>query len=76
MDPFDKARSFIRPRQVQALGLYPYFIPISSQAGPEVVINGVTKLMFGSNNYLGLTQHPKVIEAYLGEEGEPVRKAA
>ena len=63
MDPFDKAKAFIRPRQVAALGLYPYFIPISSQAGPEVTIRGESKLMFGSNNYLGLTQHPAVQEA-------------
>jgi 8-amino-7-oxononanoate synthase len=48
---------------VAALGLYPYFIPISSQAGPEVIIDGKPKLMFGSNNYLGLTQHPAVQEA-------------
>jgi 8-amino-7-oxononanoate synthase len=63
VDPFEKARTFTRPRQVAALGLYPYFIPISSQAGPEVLIRGETKLMFGSNNYLGLTQHPAVTEA-------------
>jgi len=63
VDPFDKVRSFTRPRQVAALGLYPYFIPISSQAGAEVIVNGRAMLMFGSNNYLGLTQDPRVKEA-------------
>ncbi len=47
----------------EAFGIYPYFVPIESEAGPEVVINGETKVMLGSNNYLGLTQHPKVKEA-------------
>ena len=63
MDPFEKARLFTRPRQVAALGLYPYFIPLSSQAGAEVIIRGRTMLMFGSNNYLGLTEDARVKEA-------------
>ena len=63
MDPFEKVRSFTRPQQVAALGLYPYFIPISSQAGAEVVLRGRSMLMFGSNNYLGLTEDERVKEA-------------
>ena len=46
-----------------ALGIYPYFRPISSAQGTEVILNGQTVLMFGSNSYMGLTDHPKVKEA-------------
>ena len=63
LDVFDKIRGFDRPRQAEALGLYPYFIPLQSQAGPEVTMAHRPILMFGSNNYLGLTQHPAVREA-------------
>lgn len=44
-------------------GIYPYFRPISSGQDTEVIINGKRVLMFGSNSYLGLTNHPKVKEA-------------
>jgi 7-keto-8-aminopelargonate synthetase-like enzyme len=50
------------PRMLQALGLYPYFIPID-RSRPEVVIEGQRLVMLGSNNYLGLTTHPEVKEA-------------
>lgn len=48
-----------------AAGLYPYFRPISSAQGTEVVLEGKRVLMFGSNSYMGLTDHPKVKEAAL-----------
>jgi len=51
------------PRTVQEMGLYPYFIPIEESEGTEVVIENKKLLMIGSNNYLGLTTHPKVKEA-------------
>src|SRR6201999_3974765 len=48
---------------VRALGLYPYFRPISSGQDTEVIIDNKRVLMFGSNSYLGLTNHPKIKEA-------------
>ena len=51
------------PGMAQALGLYPYFIPIDRSEGTEVVIDGRRLIMLGSNNYLGLTSHPLVKEA-------------
>ncbi|MGC8721215.1 MAG: aminotransferase class I/II-fold pyridoxal phosphate-dependent enzyme [Caldisericaceae bacterium] len=44
-------------------GIYPYFLPLEETEGTEVVINGRKLIMLGSNNYLGLTTHPKVKEA-------------
>ena len=51
------------PQRAKAAGIYPYFRAIESDQDTEVVINGKKVLMFGSNAYLGLTNHPKVIEA-------------
>ena len=45
------------------MGIYPYFREIQSDQDTEVIINGKKVLMFGSNAYLGLTNHPKVKEA-------------
>ncbi len=60
---FEKCKNFTRAREVQAAGLYPYFKPISESEDTVVIIEGHKKLMMGSNNYLGLTHHPKVLEA-------------
>ena len=60
---FDKCKNFTRAREIQAAGLYPYFKPISESEDTVVVIDGQKKVMMGSNNYLGLTHHPKVLEA-------------
>jgi len=62
-DVFDKCRRFTEARNVMDLGLYPYFRVIDSAPGPEVTIKGKSMIMIGSNNYLGLTDHPKVKEA-------------
>ncbi len=51
------------PQKAKAAGVYPYFRPISSEQNTEVLMNGRKVLMFGSNSYMGLTNHPKVIEA-------------
>jgi 8-amino-7-oxononanoate synthase len=54
---------FKEAEQVRAIGLYPYFRPISSAQDTEVMLDGQQVLMFGSNSYMGLTNHPKVKEA-------------
>ena len=59
----EKCHQFTRADEVKAQGLYPYFKPISESEDTVVVIEGTRRVMLGSNNYLGLTHHPKVLEA-------------
>ena len=63
MSLFDKANQYTRAREVQASGYYPYFRAITESHDTEVVVDGDRKIMVGSNNYLGLTHHPRVIAA-------------
>lgn len=63
MDLFDKCHAYTRAREAQALGFYPYFIPLQQTEGTEVMAAGKRLIMAGSNNYLGLTTHPKVRSA-------------
>ena len=63
MELFEKCKNFTRAREAIAAGMYPYFRAIQSGPGSEVMIDGKRMIMVGSNNYLGLTGHPKVIEA-------------
>lgn len=63
MDLFQKCYSFTRADEVKALGVYPYFRAIEQNEGPVVNIEGRPIIMAGSNNYHGLTIHPKVLEA-------------
>ena len=63
MDLFQKCRDFTRADEVKAAGLYPYFRPVEENEGPVVTIEGRKVIMAGSNNYLGLTAHPKVKQA-------------
>ena len=76
MDLFEKCRGFfsdpavaqamgypMSPRSAQAMGLYPYFIPLEQSEGTQVTVRGRSLIMIGSNNYLGLTAHPKVRQA-------------
>jgi 8-amino-7-oxononanoate synthase len=70
VDIFEKCLKFQKARELMAAGLYPYFRMIESAQDPEVVMGGRRMIMVGSNNYLGLTNHPKVKEAAI----EAVRK--
>ena len=69
-DIFEKCGKFTRAKELMSVGLYPYFRVVESAQDPEVVIDGRRMIMVGSNNYLGLTNHPLVKEAAL----EAIRK--
>jgi len=62
-DLFEKCYQYKDPQNVRDLGVYPYFHPVQSAPGNEVLIDGKHCIMVGSNNYLGLVNHPKVKEA-------------
>ena len=64
MDLFDKCREFTTARELAAAGIYPYFHELQSGQDTEVTMSNREKvLMFGSNNYMGLTGDPRVKEA-------------
>lgn len=63
MDIFEKCFNFTTAKDAIKAGYYPYFIPLKENEGTEVVYKGHRMIMCGSNNYLGLTTHPKVKEA-------------
>lgn len=63
MDLFDKCSKFTEANALMEMGIYPYFTPLQSQQDTRVTIHGRQLVMIGSNNYLGLTVHPKVKEA-------------
>src|SRR5690606_14493948 len=63
LDLFKKCFEFTRADEIKEAGFYPYFRPIEENEGPVVQIEGRKVIMAGSNNYLGLTAHPKVKEA-------------
>ncbi|HVW25126.1 MAG TPA: pyridoxal phosphate-dependent aminotransferase family protein [Polyangiaceae bacterium] len=62
-DVFEKCYQFLAADNARSMGMYPFFRPLDLNDGPEAVIDGRRVVMFGSNNYLGLTTHPKVREA-------------
>ncbi|WP_438036276.1 aminotransferase class I/II-fold pyridoxal phosphate-dependent enzyme [Sorangium sp. So ce204] len=62
-DVFEKAYKFMTADNARAMGVYPFFRPLDFNNGPEAQLEGRTVIMLGSNNYLGLTTHPKVREA-------------
>ncbi len=66
MDIFEKCHRYTDAKLVMAAGLYPYFQVIRSPQDPEVVVDGRRMIMVGSNNYLGLTSHPRIMEAATG----------
>ncbi len=64
MDLIEKIARFRRDAVFKEAGLYPYFRPIEAYLeGTRVTIDGRETVMAGSNNYLGLTHHPRVMEA-------------
>jgi 8-amino-7-oxononanoate synthase len=69
-DLFEKCFKFDKAKTLMSNGLYPFFRIIESAQEPEVIMNGKKMIMIGSNNYLGLTNHPKVKEAAI----EAIRK--
>ncbi len=65
-DIFDKAFSsftLARADEAMSIGIYPYFKPIAEQRGGTVMVNGREMIITGSNDYLGLTQDPRLKEA-------------
>jgi len=56
----EKLSKYDAPQKAMQAGIYPYFREIESEQDTEVIIDGKRVLMFGSNSYLGLTNHPKV----------------
>lgn len=70
MGIFEKCSNYKDPDKVMAAGIYPYFRMIESQQDPVVMMDSREVVMCGSNNYLGLTSHPKVKEAAI----EAIRK--
>ena len=63
MDIFKKCFDYNVVKKAKSSGSYPYFIPLDENEGTEVIYEGRRIIMCGSNNYLGLTTHPKVRQA-------------
>ena len=63
MDLFEKCYRFTLADQYREMGIYPYFHALESRQDVEVVMEGKRRIMLGSNNYLGLTTEPSVVEA-------------
>ena len=67
MDLFDKLNdkysNYAKSITAKQTGLYPYFHCLQTRQAPEVIMEGKRTIMLGSNNYLGLTSEPEIIEA-------------
>ncbi len=63
MGLFEKCSAFTDAKLLQQAGVYPFFKALEGPAGPRVISEGKERVMVGSNNYLGLTQNKRVIEA-------------
>ncbi|HCA21352.1 MAG TPA: 8-amino-7-oxononanoate synthase [Lachnospiraceae bacterium] len=63
MDLFAKCFEPSQADMARESGIYPYFHALESRQDTEVIMEGKRRIMLGSNNYLGLTTHPEVIEA-------------
>ena len=62
-DIFEKCIKFNAANELRQAGVYPYFHRVESEQGPEITVEGKKKIVVCSNNYLGLANHPEVIEA-------------
>jgi 8-amino-7-oxononanoate synthase len=62
-DLFDKVRSYTIAKEAMSRGIYPYFQPLQNSEGVTATFEGREVIMLGSNNYLGLTTHPRVRQA-------------
>ncbi len=60
MDILQKCYDYMDVKNAKATGIYPFFIPLTENEGTEAEFKGHRLIMCGSNNYLGLTTHPKV----------------
>ena len=63
MDIFKKCYSYSLANELRAKGIYPYFHALETRQDTEVIMEGKRRIMLGSNNYLGLTSCPEVVEA-------------
>ncbi len=63
MDIFDKCYNYTTADEAKKQGIYPYFHALESRQDVEVIMEGKRRIMLGSNNYLGLTTQPEIIEA-------------
>jgi hypothetical protein len=73
MDLFEKCHTdtrVVRAKEAMEAGFYPYFLPLSDTEATEVTIGDHRLIMIGSNNYLGLTTHPKVRQAAIAATRE------
>ena len=62
-DLFEKCNKTMLADEIRAAGIYPYFHALESKQDTEVIMEGKRRIMLGSNNYLGLTTDPEIIEA-------------
>lgn len=63
MDIFEKCFNYTAADDTRKMGIYPYFHALESKQDAEVIMEGKRRIMLGSNNYLGLTTYPEIIEA-------------
>lgn len=63
MNIFDKCERYTRANDIRKMGKYPFFHVLESKPDAEVIMEGKCRIMLGSNNYLGLTSNPEIIEA-------------
>ena len=65
MDLFAKCENYTLARELRSMDLFPYFKELQSRQDTEVIMEGKRRIMLGSNNYLGLTTNPEIIQAGL-----------